>query len=104
MRKLYSLDLTQIHDALAERNLPTDGYEVLGVVPLLWSGWECDTNLVLVSIPGQSEPVPVILDGTQRVFSAADAAAMLRERLDVYQKVIAKTEEALQFLSRECQK
>jgi hypothetical protein len=102
MVKLDSLDMEQIQEALAERNLPADGFEVLGVVPLLWSGWECDTNLVFVSIPGQSEPVPVILDGTQRVFSMADAAAMLRERLHVYQSVVAKTEEALQFLSSEC--
>jgi|SRR5690606_8173083 hypothetical protein len=50
----------QLHAPSLEAALETDDYELLEIVPLLWTGWECDTHAALVRVEGRTRIV--ILD------------------------------------------
>ena len=69
------------------------GSELLEIVPILWSGWECDTHAALVRRP----------DGTHRmvVMNAVShpgdqtVRQLLRERVLAYERAIQDTQRML---------
>lgn len=62
--------------------LETENFELIEIVPVLWSGWECDTHAVLVRMADGSCRT-VVLDG---VLMPGDGTVrgMLEERLRAY--------------------
>lgn len=71
----------QLHAPSLEAALETDDYELLEIVPLLWTGWECDTHAALVRVEGRTRIV--ILDA---VSMPGDGTVrdMLLQRLQAY--------------------
>lgn len=81
-------------DGYVRRAYGTEDYEVAGRAPMLWTGWETDTDAVLLRLPGGRLAWYVI----QCVDVPPDAVAgTLRQRLVAYRAAIAKTEELLRL-------
>lgn len=70
----------QLHAPILEAALETDDYELLEIVPLLWTGWECDTHAALVRVEGRTRIV--ILDPVHAL--EGHARDMLLQRLQAY--------------------
>jgi hypothetical protein len=63
--------------------------EVLAYVPMLWSGWECDSAAVLYRILPDGEPRLYVLDGVH--VPSDRLLETLQERLAAYEKAIVDT-------------
>jgi hypothetical protein len=73
-----------------ERDLPEGAeFEVIAYTPILWSGWEGDSDAVLYRILPDGEPQLYVLDG---VHTPPDRLLeTLQGRIGAYEKAIADT-------------
>jgi hypothetical protein len=72
----------------------TGEYEILGMVPMLWSGWEADTNAVLVRLADARRVWAVMQSVDVRANEVPD---VLRQRLVAYREAIEETEALLRL-------
>ncbi|WP_114945902.1 hypothetical protein [Microvirga calopogonii] len=79
-------------DRYVHKAYGTDDYEVLGATEMLWSGWECDTDAVLIRLADGRKAWAVMLCVNVPPKEVPDA---LRERIEAYRKAIADTEALL---------
>jgi len=70
------------------------GFEIIGSAPILWSGWEGDTDAVVVRLP-DGNAVWMVVEGVH--VGSTGVAEVLRERLDAYRKAIEDTEALLKI-------
>lgn len=63
--------------------LETDDFELLEIIPVLWSGWECDSHVALVRL-SDSRCRVVVLDGV-----AMPGDGTIREMLEERQRAYA---------------
>jgi hypothetical protein len=63
--------------------------EVLGYVPILWSGWESDTGAVLYRILPDGDPALHVFDRVD--IEKAELLETLEKRIEVYEQVAAGT-------------
>jgi len=68
------------------------GCEILGSAEILWSGWEGDTDAVLVRLP-DGRLQWVVINGVD--VATESVIEVLRERLDAYRRAIVETEALL---------
>jgi len=69
--------------------LPEEGSELLELLPLLWSGWECDHHAALVRKPDGG--VEVMILGSVDRPGDPEPMAMLEDRIGAYQEAIEDT-------------
>ena len=74
----------EVEDACA-----TDQFEILDVVPVLWSGWECDSGAGLVRLPDGAVRI-VFIDGVGSP-DRRTPLQVLEERLKAYGEVADRT-------------
>ena len=74
--------------------LDTDDFELIEIVPALWSGWECDSHAALVRM-ADGRCRLVVPDGV-RMPGDGTVRQMLEERLRVYEAAAYETRRFLQ--------
>lgn len=88
---------TAIAKALTERGLAPEDCQILVIVPLLHSGWECDHTLMLVR--HKESTIPIVLGNVATDVSTLETtAAFLQERLAAYHEAIQLTNTALRLI------
>jgi len=88
-------------DSLRKRvefELRTKDFEIVASAEILWSGWECDTDAVIVRLADGTVKWVVVGDVD---VSAKTVVETLRERKVAYEKAIADTEALLEVAKRE---
>lgn len=68
--------------------------EVLDVVEVLWSGWECDSLAALVRLPS-GECRTVFVDGTVFPGDQRSPLELLEDRIAAYERAVAETKRFL---------
>jgi len=81
-------------DGYVLRKYGARDYEVLGRVPMLWTGWEADTDAVLLRLPGGRLAWYVLhcVD-----VPPEQVVETLRQRLVAYREAIEETEALLRL-------
>jgi len=93
MAKLTDWQKKELEDYVREAYGATD-YEIIGAAEILWSGWEGDTDAVLIRLVDGRKAWAVL----QAVHVASDQVpSVLRERISVYRQAIAETEALLKI-------
>ena len=85
------------HHTLAD-TLGTEDFELVEIVPLLWTGWECDTHAALVRVPDGCCRL-VAVNGV-RMPGDGTVRAMLEERLAAYAAAASDTRRMLEIADR----
>ncbi|WP_395517524.1 hypothetical protein [Pseudorhizobium flavum] len=68
-----------------------EDFEVIDWVPVLWSGWECDTTMVHVRLLDGRD----LLGMPDKVNDCGDLADFLRERCQEYLEIEGRTQQLL---------
>jgi hypothetical protein len=76
------------------RKYATKDYEVVGRVSMLWTGWEGDTDAILLRL-GDGRMAWYVLHCVD--VPPAEVPAVLRQRLAAYREAITQTEELLRL-------
>jgi len=86
----------RVHTMVERKYGPTaaQGFEILGSTDIMWSGWEGDTDAVIVRLP-DGKVVWMVIDGVE--VGSKNIVEVLRERLVAYSKVIEDTEALLRI-------
>lgn len=72
-----------------------EGAELLEIVAILWSGWECDHGMALVRMPGGVVRLHLVAGVSHP--DNADPIGMLEERIGAYEAAVGETRRFLEI-------
>jgi hypothetical protein len=90
--------LQELHRVSLAEAFGTDDFEMLEIVPVLWTGWECDTHAALVRMPDGGCRL-VAVDGV-RMPGDGTVRGMLEARLAAYAAAASDTRRLLEIADR----
>lgn len=77
------------------RAVAEDDIEVIDAVDVLWSGWECDSAVLMYRVKSTGERGLWVLDGAGGPWES-DPVKVLRSRLPAYEQAISETKRFLE--------
>lgn len=82
------------------RAVAEDDIEILSAVSVLWSGWECDSAVIMYRVKSTGEKALWVLDGAGGPWES-DPVRVLRSRLPAYEQAIEDTKRFLERAHQE---
>jgi len=66
-------------------------YEVMDVLPVMWLGWECDSEAYIVKVEGEGTQLVTSNHGSLELQSKGSALTWLEDKIKEYNKILTKT-------------